>query len=257
MPTAPGFDPVILSAGRLRLTLLPYGLTLHALEVLPHPASACASACASATGPTAVRDLLVGPATPAEHHHSHPSGRKFLNQTVGRYANRLPAGRSVLPSGAVLELGGADGVCLHGGRAGLDTVVWDVRPADQSELFAEADVPAGSALFGYESEAGAGGFPLRLAFEGLVSVVPSGERLSLGTVRVQLRARIVEEGRAEERSGTPVNATVHWGFNLADLVGGAEGETGAQAHKLFVDVSTAPNLSNRCSQDGADAGTRV
>lgn len=232
MSTPHGFDPVILSTGRLRLTLLPYGLTFHALEVLPRPSSSS----------TTVRDLIVGPAHPTEHHHAHPTGRKFLNQTVGRYANRLPAGRSVLPAGAVIDLAGDGGVCLHGGKAGLDTVVWEVRPVGGSELFGEGEVGANSALFRHESAAGTDGFPLGVVVEGVVGVV-EGQGDKLGTVRVQLRAKVVEEGNEEEEAkGTPVNLTVHWGFNLADFVSGAKGETGAQAHKLFIDVSFRTSL---------------
>lgn len=217
MSTLEGFTPVILSSGRLRLSILPFGLTLHALELTP----------SSASGSITVLDLLIGPES-AEHYKSN---RSFFNTTVGRYANRLPSGKSTLPSGAVIDLPGS-GVCLHGGEKGLDQVVWDVKPLNESKLFSADETKEGTAaLFYHKSEAGTDGFPLTVEFEGLIALLPE-KAGSVGSVKVTYRAKIVEEGKEEEKVGTPVNVTNHWGFNLSR--GFAEG---AQSHKLFVSVS--------------------
>jgi hypothetical protein len=74
----------------LALSLLPYGLTFNSLYI---------------TRPNGeTEDLLIGPTKPEEHDWQHETGRKFRNQTVGRYANRLPSGKTVLANGEVLEL---------------------------------------------------------------------------------------------------------------------------------------------------------
>ena len=70
------FKPDTLAASPLALSLLPYGLTYHSLK--------------AQVGSTE-RELFVGYAQPEDHHFNGAGrGRGFINQTVGRYANRLP-----------------------------------------------------------------------------------------------------------------------------------------------------------------------
>lgn len=227
--TTTGLDPIVLDNGRLRLSVLPYGLTLHALEVVP----------ASGSAPGAPpRDLLIGPSNPADRARQ----RDFFSSTVGRYANRLPSGRSVLPSGAVIELEstGPEGVTLHGGRGGLDTQVWAVLPLGESTMFAKDQLSeqGENALFYLKSEAGADGFPCELDIEALVSLGPAkeGSTAELGTVRVEYRARIVEKGNGDEKYGTPVNLTLHTGFTLSDLAKDDPAQKATRG-RMWIDVS--------------------
>lgn len=81
------FTPTTLSAAPSTLNVLPYGLTFHSLLVtLPDGTE---------------RDLLFGPASPEDH--DFEKARCFSNQTVGRYANRLPAGITEI-NGVKLDL---------------------------------------------------------------------------------------------------------------------------------------------------------
>lgn len=86
------------------------------------------------------------------------------------------------------------------------------------------------------SPTGASGFPLELEIEALVVLESpkSSVNGSVGSVVYVLRARIVDDGSAEIQFGTPVNLTVHWGFNLASFTG--DTSTDILDHKLFVNV---------------------
>lgn len=193
-------DPVRLASrdGRVALTVVPYGLTVHALEIY-HAG--------------VVHDVLVGPEDPAAH---RVLGRRFFGSIVGRYANRLPAGRS---SGAGVEVdlaewGGA-GISHHGGpappgepcagleqRGPLDTAVWTQA---EPTLFGAEDVAGADAhaTFALESPAGDQGYPGRVRIEALFTV------RDCRRVVVAYRARLLDGDK------TPLNLAQHWGFNLA------------------------------------------
>lgn len=264
MSSAP-FSPDELSAGPLSLSLLPYGLTFHSLH-LTLPGST-------------PRDLLIGHADPSDHHFSKAGGRGFRNQTVGRYANRLPSGRTE-KDGMVLDLvdnssgeqalarstrrvraelmvlAGAR-VCLHGGATGLDTQEWTLVSRADSKLFPSDDsafplldsARGDEAIYRFLSPAGTDGFPLTLEIEGLVQVKKPEEEsgVAQGVVVVVLRAKIVEDGSDGIEFGTPVNLTVHWGFNLGSF-DGVEDES-VKEHKLWIDArlshSLLPSRSSR------------
>ncbi|GAA6047900.1 hypothetical protein JCM3770_006415 [Rhodotorula araucariae] len=221
-------DQIQLDTPHLSLTVLPYGHHLTSLRINDADAPA--------------KDLLVGFADTDVYHHSI-SRRAFLNPVVGRYANRLPSGETLLASGARLHLPGAEGVCLHGGESAFDTLPWAPVERSQSLLFPLDDpdhpvppppsdpnepIAEASSLHRLYSPAGADGFPCSLVVEALVVVLapekPEGapttaegqDGISLGKVKVVLRAKIREDGDEDIPKGTPVNCTVHWGFRLDD-----------------------------------------
>ncbi|POW20400.1 hypothetical protein PSHT_03562 [Puccinia striiformis] len=121
------------STGRkLTLELTRTGLTMHKLLV------------ESSEFPT--RDVLCGPESSSSF---KTEGRKFMNQIVGRYANRLPAGKSILIDSSRLEgkdielnldenepIEGGRGNCLHSGYDGYDLREFE-RVDDDSSIVRE------------------------------------------------------------------------------------------------------------------------
>ncbi|GAA6000842.1 hypothetical protein JCM10207_004685 [Rhodosporidiobolus poonsookiae] len=217
-------DVHTLDVPALSLDVLSHGHILHALR--------------ATTDDNTTTDCLLGFANPADHHHS--AARTFFNCVVGRYANRLPSGELRLDSGAKLTLPGAQGVCLHGGESGFDTLPWAPIARTDSALFPATDadhpeappasdptapVSESSSLHRIYSPAGADGFPCSLVVEALCVVLAPKEGetdvagrkgRSLGKVKVVLRAKIREDGDEGISKGTPVNLTMHWGFRLDD-----------------------------------------
>jgi len=239
-------DQVTLDTPHLSTTVLPYGHHITSLVV------------------DANTDVLAGFRDTDVYHHSI-SNRAFLNAVVGRYANRLPSGETVLSTGAKLHLPGAAGVCLHGGEAAFDTLPWAPVERSQSLLFAQDDpdhpvppppsdpnepVSESSTLHRLYSPAGAEGFPCSLEVEALVVVLAPDKRdgapttaegkegTSLGKVKVVLRAKIREDGDDDIPKGTPVNLTVHWGFRLDD---GKDKDV--LGHHLWLDVRRLAHLA--------------
>jgi aldose 1-epimerase len=136
---------------------------------------------------------------------------------------------------------------------------WTAISRKESALFPSSDTSfpstSTSTIHRLISPAGSDGFPCTLEIEGLVSVSPS-EGSSTGKVTVVLRARIVDDGSAEVQKGTPVNLTVHWGFNLSEF--DTEDVLG---HKMFINVRPSSvafghKLTPRARQSGRqDAGS--
>ncbi|GAA5837443.1 hypothetical protein JCM3766R1_000445 [Sporobolomyces carnicolor] len=235
-------DSHTLSTGRLSLGLNSRGLTFHSLVV---------------TGST-TRDVLVG----FEDQESYRE-RLFFGSTVGRYANRLPAGKTVLKTGAEISLNGPDSVCLHGGDSGFDTLPWTLINRPDSNLFPlddpehpvpeppsdpRAPVTHASAMFRLYSPSGNDGFPCTLETEALVVVQEDEtgaesvgqEKKSLGKVKVVLRSRIKEDGDQDIDKGTPVNLTVHWGFRLDDCH-----DADILNHELYIDSTELVHLDDK------------
>ena len=159
------------------LQVLDLGATMHVLEV---------------TGGDGVRrNVLLGHATPQEHLDS----TAYIGGTIGRYANRIAAGRVVV-DGVPYELGTNDrGHHLHGGPDGFDRRVWEI-----SDL---------------------GDFTVTLSLTS-----PDGDQGFPGTVDVTARFSVSEAGSAagdEVRldleattdASTLVNLTSHAYLNLA------------------------------------------
>lgn len=133
-------------------------------------------------------------------------------------------------------------VCLHGGVQGLDTVPWDTLAPGTSKLFpASEGWPTSALVHRIVSPAGTDGFPLELEIEGLVNVEApkTGEADVKGRVQVVLRAKIVDDGSEAVQHGTPVNLTVHWGFNTSEW--SSEDVLG---HRLYINASRK-GLKNR------------
>ena len=71
----------------------------------------------------------------------------YFGATVGRYANRIAAGRFVLDGGAH-ELSRNDGGnCLHGGSRGFDSKVWEIVEAHGGRLALACSSPHGEMGF--------------------------------------------------------------------------------------------------------------
>jgi aldose 1-epimerase len=152
------------------LTVLDLGATVQGLEV---------------TGGDGVRrNVVLGRATPADYLAS----RDYLGATIGRYANRIAAGRFAI-DGVAVQVGTHDrGNHLHGGPDGFDRRTWDL--VDHSPTHA---------VLALESPDGDQGFP--------------------GTVRATARYDVdgdVVRIRLEATTDAPtvVNLTNHAYFNL-------------------------------------------
>ena len=71
----------------------------------------------------------------------------YFGATVGRYANRIAAGRFAL-DGVEYELSRNDGAnCLHGGARGFDTKVWEILDARSGTLVLACASPDGDMGF--------------------------------------------------------------------------------------------------------------
>ncbi|GAA5831253.1 hypothetical protein JCM11251_007809 [Rhodosporidiobolus azoricus] len=260
-------DLISLDTNNLQVGLIPHGHILHSLVAHPDDNNKDKNS----------SDLLIGFSNPLDHHHG--VARTFVNCVVGRYANRLPSGETKLASGAKLHLPGAEGVCLHGGEAGFDTLPWTPVSRNDSTLFSLADeqhavpppasspdapVSESSSLHRIYSPAGADGFPCSLVVEVLTVVMaPKEEKTkieggkeakSLGKVKVVMRAKIREDGDEGIDKGTPVNLTMHWGFRLDDYK-----DDNALNHRLYLasdqlvgldDLGLATGKLDKIKKDG-------
>ena len=221
------FKPVLISADGAELTasVLPYGLTIHRISTEQG------------------EDFIGGPEDPKDH---QTCGRKFLNPIIGRYANRLPANKTIeyqSANGKTTQIKlpefSAPGVVLHGGPESnkqnkVDSIVqhgpfdkcyWQPVDTKDSQLFADSGFtstssPTGkesSIIFAIESPDGDSGYPGQVRVETLVAVVPStasSQELgkSAGKLLIRYRAALAKDGNVE---ATPFNMTHHWGFNLS------------------------------------------
>jgi aldose 1-epimerase len=141
-------------------------------------------------------DVVLGYAT-AQQYLDEP---QYFGVTVGRYANRIAAGRFSL-DGKSYQLETNDGPNhLHGGNRGLDKVLWKIE-----------SVTAGSparAVLTYTSPDGEGGYP--------------GELHVTATFSLNERDELAIEYRASTDRATIVNITNHSYFNLAGEATGGD-----------------------------------
>lgn len=134
-------------------------------------------------------DVVLGYAT-AQQYVDQP---QYFGATVGRYANRIAAGKFTL-EGKQYQLETNDGPNhLHGGTRGFDKVMWTIE-----------SISAGSsarAVLTYTSPDGEGGYPGKLQ---VTATYTLGDANELGI-----------EYRATTDRPTIVNITNHSFFNLA------------------------------------------
>ena len=117
----------------------------------------------------------------------------YFGSTVGRFANRIAGGRFTV-DGVAYRLAANNGPNhLHGGRVGLDRVVWEADPH-------QADGTSG-VTFRYLSPAGEEGYPGELAVEADYELNDDDE--------------LTMSYRATTDAPTPVNLTNHAYWNLA------------------------------------------
>ena len=178
---------VVGGAPRPELHLLDLGATTHQLHVT--------------CGDGQRRNVVLG----------HPTGQDHLDRayyvgsSIGRYANRIAAGRFPL-DGRVVEVGAHDrGNHLHGGPDGFDRRIWDVVDGDADSLVLHLHSPDGDQ-----------GFPGNLEVRATFTVLDDGVRV---------------EYAATTDAATVVNLTSHAYFNL-----GGEGSGSAEDHLLQVEA---------------------
>ncbi|KAI7957580.1 hypothetical protein MJO28_004675 [Puccinia striiformis f. sp. tritici] len=204
------------STGRkLTLELTRTGLTMHKLLV------------ESSEFPT--RDVLCGPESSSSF---KTEGRKFMNQIVGRYANRLPAGKSILIDSSRLEgkdielnldenepIEGGRGNCLHSGYDGYDLREFERGLPEAIDILANVTLE------------------LSPATEGLTQTIPSktGPKTRIGRARFSLKAKLSDpEEVAKRNAGTPINLTWHTGYILNDFREEPSDPDGIHQHKLWI-----------------------
>ena len=142
----------------------------------------------------ALADVTLGYDSLAEYERD----KSYLGALVGRYANRIRAGRFSLDGRDYTLAQNAGGNHLHGGRKGFNKAVWDVEPFVDG-----ADV-------------------------GLVleHVSPDGDEGYPGTLRARVIYRLTDSAElqidflATADAATPVNLTQHAYFNLAGVGSG-------------------------------------
>ncbi|GFE88970.1 aldose 1-epimerase [Steroidobacter agaridevorans] len=152
-------------------------------------------------------DVVLGYAT-AQQYVDQP---QYFGATVGRYANRIAAGKFSL-DGKQYQLETNDGPNhLHGGKQGFDKVLWKIESIS-------AGSPA-KAVLTYSSADGEGGYPGKLQVTATYTLNDKNE-LSI-------------EYRATTDKPTIVNITNHSYFNLA----GEAAPTDVFGHRLTLFAS--------------------
>lgn len=134
-------------------------------------------------------DVTLGYDTLAEYERD----KSYLGALVGRYANRIRAGRFSLDGRDYVLAQNAGGNHLHGGVRGFNKAVWTVEPFEE-------------------------GGDVGLVLE---HVSPDGDEGYPGTLRVRVAYRLTANAElaidflATTDAATPVNLTQHAYFNLA------------------------------------------
>jgi aldose 1-epimerase len=157
--------------GGLQVEILDYGATVHRL---------CA--------PTAAGCVETLPAYPDLE--GYLAGRSYLNAAIGRYANRLAAGRFTIDGQAYQVSVNERGNTLHGGTLGFDKHVWRIAHAGPD-----------TAVLALVSPDGDEGFPGRVTVEASFTITGS-DALTIAYTATTDRP-------------TPINLTQHFYFNLS------------------------------------------
>jgi len=114
----------------------------------------------------------------------------YFNALIGRYGNRIAAGKFSLDGQNYTLAGNNNGNSLHGGNKGYDKVVWTAKKLSDSSL-----------QLNYLSKDGEEGYPGNLNVQVVYTLTPDNE-LKL-------------EYTATTDKATPVNLTSHCYFNLS------------------------------------------
>ena len=122
------------------------------------------------------------------------AGNPFLGSTVGRYANRLAAGKLTVDGQTIALAQNNNGNHLHGGLRGLDKRVWSSE-AVRTES-------ASSVRFTYVSPAGEEGYPGTLSVTVTYTLADASDELTI-------------DFAATTDAPTACNLTNHVFFNLA------------------------------------------
>ncbi len=109
LPFRGGANEYVVGNGELEVSLLDYGATIHAIRF-------------------AGRDLCLG----FDDLDGYKTCTSYQGATVGRYANRIAAGKFTL-DGVQYDVGRneAGRGHLHGGKAGLNTKIWRAEPLEE------------------------------------------------------------------------------------------------------------------------------
>jgi aldose 1-epimerase len=155
--------------------ILNYGATLRALRMPDHAGQ--------------YADVVLGFDQPAAYLAPHP----YFGSLVGRYANRIRAGRFCLGGTAYRLATNSAPHHLHGGPGGFHHVFWQAR--------VRAEAPAPQLQLSYQSPDGEEGYPGALAVTVTYTLSEANE----------LRIDYVAQSDRE----TIINLTSHAYFNLA------------------------------------------
>ena len=181
----------VLANGQLEMSLLTWGATVQSLLVPDQKLD--------------LADVVLGFDDLAGYTSDHP----YLGSVVGRYANRIAAGRFTI-DGVDFQVPPNDrGNALHGGADGFHRQLWRARPLEDSDVL--------GVEFSHRSPDGTMGFP---------GTLDSTVRYTLdgGDVRIDYRA-------TTDRP-TEVNLTQHSYFNLSGRLGES-----IEAHQLQIPAS--------------------
>lgn len=196
-------------------------------------------------------DLIIGPESSEDH---WKLGRKFLGPIIGRYANRLPAGKHHFDNETrtinIAEFS-AKNVALHGGpeeedlnlpqlrkdsdrlimqKGPFDRLIWQRISIDQSQFFSKEEsssFPSESwAIFGLLNKGVSidgeqKGYPGDIRIEVRLAVIPGNGQMKtnniprLGNCAGKLQMEYRVSISDNECMATPLNITHHWAFNLS------------------------------------------
>ena len=117
-------------------------------------------------------------------------GNPYFNALIGRYGNRIAAGKFTLDGQPYTLAGNNNGNSLHGGNKGYDKVVWTAKKLSDSSL-----------QLNYLSKEGEEGYPGNLNVQ-VVYTLTTDNGLKL-------------DYTATTDKATPVNLTSHCYFNLS------------------------------------------
>lgn len=189
------------NTGGLEAEILSYGGTLRALRAPGRDGR--------------LADIVLGFDDPADYAGPHP----FFGSLVGRFANRIKAGRFEL-DGVAYSLAVNNGPNhLHGGPAGFHRQVWEAQAID---------APDGPSLtLAYRSADGEEGYP--------------GELLAIVTYTLTEANELRLDYEARATAPTILNLTNHAYFNLAGegTIHGHELQLAA-SHYLPIDPTSIP-----------------